>query len=207
MDTENQADEGVVSSRERDAERALRAAVFGLATVLLFLPFELYAVWLLWRVWRSREPLDAGSRRRAKGAALISIPLVLAPVALLGTIIVLALLGKLSSEPQVNPRDLNRPIALWGTWEGTLGAEDGGGKVVMELKPDGTMIYTRRTGGNPPFVFVGSWGYANHGLVYRIETVHEGDVSQKGKVYLWPVERRGDGEVWLEGQVRFVRKP
>ncbi len=60
------------TTRERDAERALRGAIFG----LLFLPLQLYVFWLLLKVFVSDEPLRAAKRRRALIAALINLPIV-----------------------------------------------------------------------------------------------------------------------------------
>ena len=54
--------------REQTTDRALRAALFG----ILFVPLELYALWLLVKVFVSDEPLRAEKRRNALAAAIVT---------------------------------------------------------------------------------------------------------------------------------------
>jgi hypothetical protein len=61
------------STREENAYRAWRGAVFG----LLFWPLQLYVFWLLLKVYISEEPLRREDRRRAWVAAAINVPLML----------------------------------------------------------------------------------------------------------------------------------
>ncbi|MFL5340114.1 MAG: putative signal transducing protein [Gemmataceae bacterium] len=65
--------ESAASRREELADRALKAAVLG----WLFLPAQLYAFWLLLRVFVSNEPLGPRARRRAWTAALFNLPAIL----------------------------------------------------------------------------------------------------------------------------------
>jgi hypothetical protein len=62
-----------LSTRDRDAERARRTAVFG----LLFWPLQLYALYLVFNVLLSDAPLDARYRRLAWQAAMICVPFIL----------------------------------------------------------------------------------------------------------------------------------
>ena len=62
-------EEEVLSEREQTANRAYRAAVFG----LLFFPLEAYALWLFIRVARTRDSLAGKLRVNAKVGALIMV--------------------------------------------------------------------------------------------------------------------------------------
>ncbi len=61
------------TERDRNAGRALRAALFG----LLFWPLQFYAFWLLLKVYLSDEPLQAQPRRHALVAAAVNLPAML----------------------------------------------------------------------------------------------------------------------------------
>jgi hypothetical protein len=61
---------GGPTQREQDAERALRAAYFG----ILLQPLQLYAAWLLLGVWFSNQRLGPEYRRKAWKALAISGP-------------------------------------------------------------------------------------------------------------------------------------
>jgi putative signal transducing protein len=63
--------EVALTSREQNADRALRGTVLG----LLLLPLQLYAFWLLLKVFVSDERLSPDKRRRAVVAAIINLPL------------------------------------------------------------------------------------------------------------------------------------
>jgi putative signal transducing protein len=65
--------DAVPSSREQNADRAVRGAVFG----LLILPLQLYVFWLLLKVLVSDEPLGPKTHRRAIIAAVINLPIML----------------------------------------------------------------------------------------------------------------------------------
>jgi len=58
------------NSREANAERAYKAGVIG----LLFFPLELYAFWLVLKVFVSDEPLRSEFRRKAWFGALFAVP-------------------------------------------------------------------------------------------------------------------------------------
>lgn len=64
---------GGPTQREQDAERALRAAYFG----ILLQPLQLYAAWLVLGVWLSQERLGPEYRRKAWRALAISVPFLL----------------------------------------------------------------------------------------------------------------------------------
>jgi hypothetical protein len=66
--------EPVPSSRERDVDRALKCLILG----LLLPPLEAYAVWLLFKVFLSTEPLDPVKRRYAVIAAVVAVSLAIA---------------------------------------------------------------------------------------------------------------------------------
>jgi hypothetical protein len=68
------ADEAPPTLREQTADRAWRGAII---CVFAF-PCELYIFWLLLKVFLSDERLDAPHRRRAIYAAIINLPLVIA---------------------------------------------------------------------------------------------------------------------------------
>jgi tetratricopeptide (TPR) repeat protein len=59
------------TSREKNANRAAKAAILG----LLLTPVQLYAFWLLLKVSFSKEHLGAVQRRRAMVAAVINLPM------------------------------------------------------------------------------------------------------------------------------------
>jgi len=61
-----------LTSREQDADRALRSALLG----LLVCPLQLYTIWLLIRIFFSNEPLRPDKRRKAWLAAAIIVPYV-----------------------------------------------------------------------------------------------------------------------------------
>jgi hypothetical protein len=65
--------EPVLTSREQNADRAFRGAVFG----LLLLPLQLYVFWLLLKVFVSDERLGPEERRHAVVAAVINLPILL----------------------------------------------------------------------------------------------------------------------------------
>jgi hypothetical protein len=63
----------VPTSREQNADRAFRGAVFG----LLLLPLQLYVFWLLVKVFVAEERLDPKQCRNAVVAAIINLPVML----------------------------------------------------------------------------------------------------------------------------------
>ena len=65
--------ESAPTSREQNAERARRGAVFG----LVFLPLQLYVSWLLLKVFVSRERLGPHSRPSVVIASIINLPVML----------------------------------------------------------------------------------------------------------------------------------
>lgn len=69
-DDDDDPDEPEPSRREKNAERALRAAVFG----IFFFPIAFYASFLLMKVVFSDEPLADAPTKRAYTAAAINLP-------------------------------------------------------------------------------------------------------------------------------------
>jgi hypothetical protein len=59
-----------LTQREQDAERALKASLFG----YLFFPLEFFALWLLLKVVASPERLGRARRRRAIVALILFLP-------------------------------------------------------------------------------------------------------------------------------------
>jgi hypothetical protein len=59
-----------LTSREQNADRALRGAIVG----ILFFPIQIYTLWLLVKVFASEERLRADKRKRAIVAAALCIP-------------------------------------------------------------------------------------------------------------------------------------
>jgi hypothetical protein len=78
--------EPVLTSREQNAERAFRGAVFG----LLMPPLQLYVFWLLLKVFVSDERLGAEERRKAIIGAVICLPMMLAFCMFIGAVVSLA---------------------------------------------------------------------------------------------------------------------
>ncbi len=101
-----------LSDRAINANRAFRAAVFG----LLFWPIELYAAYVLFKVYRSSEMLGGRPRTLAKLASMIAATAIVAPL-----VVSLAFLrSPSSSQPEINLRDLPHPDVVVGTWEGKV---------------------------------------------------------------------------------------
>ena len=63
----------VANAVDEKADRALRAAVFG----IFALPLELYAFWLLINIFASKERLGRKARRKVLLASVLNLPLVL----------------------------------------------------------------------------------------------------------------------------------
>jgi hypothetical protein len=60
------------TTRDKNAERAFRGAIFG----VLFFPLQFYVFYLLLKVFISEEPLGDRARRKAIIAAIINLPFV-----------------------------------------------------------------------------------------------------------------------------------
>ena len=61
------------TTRDKNAERAFRGAIFG----VLFFPLQFYVFYLLLRVFIAEEPLGDRERRKAIIAAIINLPFVI----------------------------------------------------------------------------------------------------------------------------------
>ena len=70
-EADDEGAEGGLSHREKNAERAFRAAVFS----LLFFPLLPYAYWLLYRVYQSHGRLAGPPRTHAILSALATLAL------------------------------------------------------------------------------------------------------------------------------------
>jgi len=70
-------EEPKLNSREQNAERAYRAALFG----FMFFPLQFYATWLLLDVWQADHPLRPAVRRKLYWAIGFNVPMVLVATA------------------------------------------------------------------------------------------------------------------------------
>jgi hypothetical protein len=187
------------SPREEDAERALRAAAFG----LLLPPLELYATWLLVKVLLSREPLDRRARRRALAAAALNLTLIAGLVLLVVSLFWAAL------HPARNQIDLLRlrhPERMVGLWAMTFSANGHQGVEELELRPDGRLAY--RASGPNPRQASGSWGYEDSWFLFRLERFTEGDWEGRGQVITWRLKQLTAEQMTFEtgqGDAVFVR--
>ena len=73
LDQDQEADdfEPEPTTRDKNAERAFKGAIFG----LLFFPLQFYVFYLLLRVFLSERPLGDHERRKAIIAGVINLPL------------------------------------------------------------------------------------------------------------------------------------
>src|SRR5262245_35082941 len=120
-----------LSPRERVAERAFRAAVFG----LIFVPLLVYAGALLIRMRLARGRLEGKARRRAIVATLI----VLAIPAFIVTLVVLLLVTPVDPRPDL--RDYPHPPQMVGLWAGAVQDPAGETRIEIRLRGDATMRY------------------------------------------------------------------
>jgi hypothetical protein len=187
------------SPREQDASRALRAAVVG-----LFLPpLQLYATWLLLRVWLTRGRLDDRGRHRAWVAAGINGVVVGAFCLLVGGI----LFGKPGHpDDWIELRDYRHPPRMVGQWQAWIADERGKGLVELDLGTDGRFRYRRQ--GLPPLAGTGTWGYLDNRLLFRIDHLTEGQWARQGRIVGWRLESLTDTVMVLEmaeGSIPFTR--
>jgi hypothetical protein len=158
------------SVRETNANRAFRAAVLG----LLFWPIELYAVYVLFKVYRSSEILVGRPRTLAKLASVITGAAILSPV------LALWLFVRGPITPEVDLRELPHPEVLVATWEGKFMRADAEVRVSMQLRQNGNIHY--RETGPAPVDCDGTWAYKNRVFLVRYDRYLKGASSSKGKV-------------------------
>ena len=193
---EEEEPEELISEREKNANRAIRSAVFGLILLggisiaelghdhalgrvfffFIFLGLEGYALLLLSRVFFSTERLNGGPRKNAKLAAWINGAVLLAFV----LIVVMAFVGPIRHNADL--RNYNHPEVMVGTWEGTFRGEKGEQKLTLELKGNGT-IHGLENGAEES-EFTGTWAYVNWTFY-----IHYDQNLQRR----WPGERTNHG--------------
>jgi hypothetical protein len=169
------ADQEQYTSREENADRAWRCAAFGLLPILFFL--EIYATWLLLRVWLSREALDGKRRRRAWAAAALNLAVITGILVLVGGII-----WGIHHTP-ANWYDLRtypHPERMVGSWQRHTPAEQGGDLEVLELLADGQLTFRRE--GDPVMEGSGTWGYRDSQLLFRISRFTGGYWERRGEI-------------------------
>jgi hypothetical protein len=188
------------SPREKDADRALRAALVG----VLLLPVQAYASWLLLKVVASRQALTGRSRRNAWIAAAINVA-VSALVVLLVLAIFAGGLGFLYDD--VNLRKLRHPERMVGVWQRQDPADQGGGLETLELRPDGRLRYRYEAAGGQEGS--GTWGYEDNWFLFRLDRLSKGDWDVKGQLISWRLETLTEDEMTVKtgrGSEHFFRQ-
>jgi hypothetical protein len=194
---EDEDEEEVLSDREKTANKAARAAVLG----LLFWPLEVYALWLLLKVYSSPQRLTGRPRTKVKLATWITIPVTV----FLCLAVVMLIAGPVG--PSVDLRELPHPQALVGTWEGTYGGENGKVRVFMQLRSNGVIRYEES--GAAETECTGTWGYQNHTFLVCYDRYFKGDSPLKGKLGRYDMEGVREAEMFLRlgaEKVRLVRR-
>jgi hypothetical protein len=174
-----------LSPRERVANRAFRAAVFGLA----FAPLLIYAGALLIRMRFVRGPLEGRARRRAMVATLI----VLALPAISAVFIVLLLVPR---DPRADLREFPHPPEMVGVWEGVLQDPAGETRIEIRLRGDATMRY--RESGASTMDCRGYWCYADRRLYLQATRVKEGGQDWLERLVSWRAHMPNENELVLE---------
>jgi hypothetical protein len=189
-------EERPLTSREKDAQRALLAAAFG----LIVPPLEVYGAWLLLKVCASREVLDARGRRRAWLAAVLNLA-VLGGLALLVALFVWG-------EP-ADPLDrldllaLEHPQRIIGVWEQRVTVAGGEAREEWEFRADGRLRF-RQDGAEEAEGF-GTWGYQLPWIYVRFDRHRGIDWLSQGKVGGWRLQSLTATEMTLEsGKVTSV---
>ena len=159
--------------RAENAKRAFRAAVFG----LLFWPIELYAIYLLIKVYFSREKLIGRPRTLAKLATLIVATFLIAPVVAL---LVLARVSPGSSDKESPLRGFAHPEVLVGTWREKPARAGNPLGVSMSLRANGDIYYSES--GASPVACEGTWAYQDYKFLVRFDRFLKGDRPYKGKL-------------------------
>jgi hypothetical protein len=193
---EDEDEEEVLSDREKTANKAARAAVFG----LLFWPLEVYAVWLLLKVYFSPERLTGRPRTNVKLASWITIPVVVF------FCLAVAMFIRGPVAPGLDLRELAHPEVLVGTWEGNYRSENGEVQLFMQLRSNGLIRY--KESGAAETECTGTWGYQNHTFLVCYDRYLKGDSPLKGKLTRYDVEDVGETEMFLRfgaDKVRIVR--
>ncbi len=191
-------EEEVLSEREQTANRAYRAAVFG----LLFFPLEAYALWLFIRVARTRDRLAGKSRVNAKVGALIMV------LGILGTCATVSFFIFTPREPALDLRALPHPEVLAGTWEGAGLVDRAECRLWLMLKEDGRLHY--RESGSIESECKGAWAFKDGRLLLQCERHLNGLPMRQGKTYAHEVTDFRPAEMFLRfgnDKIRMLRLP
>jgi hypothetical protein len=190
-------DDEVLSEREQDANRAARVAMAG----LIILPLLAYALFLLVKVYFSREKLEGRPRSNAVMAACITLPV----FAILGVAVAALFRGPVSHE--VDLRDFPHPSSMIGVWNGTFPIKEGEVGLTMTLRGSGKLLYKER--GAADVECTGTWAYDNWTLWLRYDRFVRGEPAQKGQILGYPIEDFKDGQMVMvtnEAKIRLVRQ-
>jgi hypothetical protein len=186
-----------LSEREKNANRAMRAAVFG----LLFFPLWGYAALLLLKIYSSPEKLEGRPRAYAKAAALImGAGLVIA--VLLAVMIIFV-----PARPQVDLRDYAHPEAMVGTWEGTYQSDQRKMTCVLKINRNGT-VHCRESGADE-IDCKGTWAFDNWTFYVQYDRFLKGKSPWQGQIRGFPVEDFQGSAMLLVAEkekIHFVRR-
>lgn len=175
-----------LSPRERAAERAFRAAVFG----LIFPPLLVYAGALLVRMRRARGRLEGRARRRAVVATLIVLAL---PAFIVGFVILLLVTPV---DPRPDLRDFPHPPEMVGVWEGIVEDPAGATRIEIRLRGDATMRY--RETGAATVDCRGYWCYAERQLHLQATRAAQGPQDWLKRIVSLDARMPNDNELVLE---------
>jgi hypothetical protein len=175
----------ILSDREKAANQAARAAVFG----LIFWPLEIYAIGLLLWVYFGPGKLEGRPRTNAKLASWIILPLLL----FLCLVVVAIVYGP--PQPGLSLRKLGHPDVMIGTWEGSFASERGEIRLAMTLESTGKIHYKET--GAADTECTGTLGLRQSCVLVCYDRYLKGDSPQKGQLTRYDVERFRDGEMVL----------
>ena len=190
--------EEVLSEREKNANRAMRAAVFG----LLFFPLWGYAALLLLKIYSSPEKLEGRPRAYAKAATGIM------GAGLLVAVLVAAMIIFVPARPQVDLRDFAHPESMLGTWEGTYQGGDGKMSLTLQINRNGTV--RRRESGADEIDCKGTWAFDNWTFYVRYDRFLKGNDPFQGQILGFPVEDFQGSTMLLvteKEKIRMLRRP
>jgi hypothetical protein len=189
------------SPRELNADRAFRSAAFGLLPILFFL--QVYASFLLVRVWLSREALDGKRRRRAWVAAAINMTVIAGFFLVIGAIILAA-----HNRPGswFDLRTYRHPERMVGIWQGLVPQQGGEFVEIFELQADGRLKY--RQAGAWELEGSGAWGYYDGEFLFCVHKVTKGSWEYQGQRIAFGLESITDNVMTLrtpEGVIPYTR--
>ncbi|HWY87520.1 MAG TPA: DUF2007 domain-containing protein [Gemmataceae bacterium] len=191
-------DDEVLSEREKNAGRAIRAAVFG----LLLFPLWAYATLLLLKVYSSPEKLEGRPRIYAKAAAWVMG----AGLLLMVLVVAMAIFGPV--RPKVDLRQFAHPEAMVGTWEGTYQGDKGKITSILTINRNGTVHY--QESGAEEIDCTGTWAFDNWTLYVRYDRYLKGNNPLQGQIVGFPVEDFQNSTMLLvtaKEKIRMVKRP